>query len=69
MRTQLKKNNFSIEAEQGSPDLKEVKIERPNIDHLIKKILVERRKEGRKNFLIFSVIALITFGLILYSFV
>lgn len=69
MRTQLKKNNFSIEAEHGSPDLKEVKIERPNIDHLIKKILVERRKEGRKNFLIFSVIVLMTFGLILYSFV
>ena len=37
MIAEHKKNNFSAEANQDFNNLEKTKIERPNIDHLIKK--------------------------------
>ena len=67
MIAEHKKNNFSAEANQDFNNLEKTKIERPNIDHLIKKILNERRKQHIKNFLIFSVIVLVAVGSITIS--
>ena len=60
MSSQYKENNFSTEnfstshaTTQNNLD----KTKRPNIDHLIKKILVERRREKK------NVISLIVFSL------
>ena len=62
-----KKNNFSAGANQDFNNLEKTKIERPNIDHLIKKILNERRQQHRKKFLIFSVIVLVAVGSMVIS--
>jgi len=53
MTTQLKKNNFSAETKKETLNKTKSQAARPNIDHLIKRIAVERRKDERKNFLIF----------------
>ena len=63
MTSKYKKNNFS--AKNSSTSLTEVqdyvdKSARPNIDHLIKKILDERRQE-RKN--------VMTLGVVFFSIV
>tara|TARA_B100000780_G_scaffold173820_1_gene121690 strand:+ start:1013 stop:1219 length:207 start_codon:yes stop_codon:yes gene_type:complete len=68
MTVKLKENNFLEKASKDSLDLKKMSIPRPNIDHLIKRILVERRKEKKKHFIIFAVIFLIIAGLALASF-
>tara|TARA_B100000780_G_C21097185_1_gene442554 strand:+ start:166 stop:381 length:216 start_codon:yes stop_codon:yes gene_type:complete len=68
MSSQYKENNFSTEnfstshaTTQNNLD----KTKRPNIDHLIKKILVERRRERRNTltlgFVILSVVVSIIF--------
>ena len=49
MTTQLKKTSFSAENTKDVSGTLKPKGERPNIDHLIKRIIVERRKE-QKNF-------------------
>ena len=68
MTTQLKKNNFSIEVANPS-NIIETKPQRPNIDHLIKRIIVEKRKENRKNiFLVFSILSILTSGILVFSF-
>ena len=67
MTTQLKNNNFSVEANKNKPNTIKPKIARPNIDHLIKRILVERRKENKKNFLVFAIVLLTISGLILFT--
>jgi hypothetical protein len=68
MTTQLKKNNFSIEVASPSNTI-ETKPQRPNIDHLIKRIIVEKRKENRKNiFLVFSILSILTSGILVFSF-
>ncbi len=63
MSSQYKENNFSTEnfstshaTTQNNLD----KTKRPNIDHLIKKILVERRRERRNT---------LTLGLVILSVV
>jgi hypothetical protein len=68
MTTQLKNNNFSVEANKYKPNTIKPKIARPNIDHLIKRILVERRKEQKKNFLIFTFILLTISGSVILTF-
>ena len=58
MLTQLKENNIP---DNNSPTLKvsnNTTSKRPNIDNLIKRIVVERRREKRKNFILFVVILL-----------
>ena len=62
MRTILKKPAINHEDLDLSLS-REEKIQRPNIDHLIKRILVERRKEYRRNFIL-GVILLFTFGVL-----
>ena len=41
---------------------------RPNIDHLIKRILVERRKEERKNIFIFTLVLTVAAGIMTFAF-
>ena len=49
------------------PNTIKSKVERPNIDHLIKRIIVERRKEQRKNLLILLFLFLAISGIIIAS--
>jgi|TARA_B110000967_G_C18786997_1_gene511313 hypothetical protein len=67
MTTQSKENNMSVAAKKTSPNIVKPQTERPNIDHLIKRILVERRKENKKNFLVFAIVLLTISGLILFT--
>ena len=62
MKIQLKENNFSIKIKKDVSNTEEPNFVRPNIDHLIKRILIERRKEQRKNFTIFATIILVIVG-------
>tara|TARA_B110000881_G_C18352402_1_gene402145 strand:- start:105 stop:317 length:213 start_codon:yes stop_codon:yes gene_type:complete len=62
MKIQLKENNFSIKIKKDVSNTEEPNFVRPNIDHLIKRILIERRKEQRKNFTIFATIILVIAG-------
>ena len=68
MSTQYKENNFSTENLSTLRDKSQNnidKIVRPNIDHLIKRILVERRREKRNSmalgFLVLSIILIFYF--------
>ena len=56
MVAQSKKNNPSIEVNDDISSVKQPKTARPNINHLIKKILVEKRKQERINLFTFLVI-------------
>ena len=67
MTTQLKENNFSVDTNKERINTANPRSTRPNIDHLIKRILVERRKKKRKNFLMFILILSIIFGLIILA--
>tara|TARA_B100000780_G_scaffold230484_1_gene170215 strand:+ start:61 stop:285 length:225 start_codon:yes stop_codon:yes gene_type:complete len=71
MTTQLKEKNFSIENSientKDTPVIKKSREERPNIDNLIKRIIVDRRKEQRKNLLVFLLIFLSISGIIVFS--
>ena len=67
MTTQLKENNSSREVADVSPHVKISIKNRPNIDHLIKRILTERRKANKKNIFAFIVIFLLVGGLSIYS--
>ena len=68
MNQQYKKNNFSTE-KFSTPDTTSQnnidKKARPNIDHLIKRILIERRREKRNSmalgFVILSIIVFFIF--------
>ena len=62
MKSQLKENNFSVEAKINLPDIKKAKTARPNIDHLIKRILTERRKAQQKNFIVLVSVLLVIAG-------
>jgi len=57
-----------LEAVKNEPNIKKGHIERPNIDHLIKRILVERRKQNTKNILILSLVLLIVGSIMIFSF-
>ena len=68
MSLQYKKNNFSTEQLSASHNTlrdNTNKTSRPNIDHLIKRILVERRRERRTTlalgFTILSIILIFIF--------
>ena len=67
MTPKLKENMISSKAIQNFPELKVSQKTRPNIDHLVKRILVERRKLKRKNLIVFlavlSVIVMIVSSL------
>jgi hypothetical protein len=40
---------------------------RPNIDHLMKRMMIERRKEQKKNFLLISVVSLTVVAVMSFS--
>jgi len=69
MTIQVKGNAISPEDNQETPMLRKPPKERPNIDHLIKRILIERRSQERKNLLILLVIvsAIIVTGIYIYN--
>ncbi len=56
MSSKAIKTKLSQEVKQNFSELKKSQKTRPNIDHLIKRILVERRTQERKNFLVFLVV-------------
>ena len=61
MSKQYKENNFSTESSPIllSKDFNNInRTPKPNIDHLIKRILTERRKNNNKNIAIFGGIIL-----------
>ena len=55
MNDQLKKNNLTENAIGDLQKKNIYKAKRPNIDHLIKKILIEKRKEKKKSAVTFLV--------------
>ena len=67
MLTKLKENilaeNILAENNEVLPVAKKSAVVRPNIDHLIKRIMSERRKEKKKNLLILLVIFFAVVGL------
>ena len=67
MTTQLKENNFSVETKKETLNKIKSQAARPNIDHLIKRIVVERRKEQKKNCLIFILISLVIGAAMIFS--
>ena len=67
MTTQPEKNISPIESSKDLPNTKRFKTERPNIDHLIKRIRVERRAASRKDLMTFGGILLLVGGIILLS--
>ena len=58
MTTQFNKNNLSAEINKVLPEIEKKQNGRPNIDHLIKKILTERREANKKNFLSITVVVI-----------
>ena len=68
MITKLKENNFLIKVNEDLSNKEKVEQQRPNIDHLIKRIIVEKRKEKKRNFLIFSFLSLVFCGILTFSF-
>jgi len=68
MLAKLEKKKLILETNIDSSVVKQSK-QRPNIEHLIKKIIVERRKQERKDLLIFLLVLLVTVGLIYFFFI
>jgi|TARA_B110000211_G_C13720092_1_gene395627 hypothetical protein len=68
MTIQSKESNFKIDAEDERPNLEQSKSARPNIDHLIKRIITERRNESRKNLYILIFILLVITGFVIFTF-
>tara|TARA_B110000967_G_C18410530_1_gene328958 strand:- start:235 stop:444 length:210 start_codon:yes stop_codon:yes gene_type:complete len=68
MVPKLKENIISPEAVQNFPELKISQKTRPNIDHLIKRILVERRSQERKNLIVFLAVFLVAVIIALFLY-
>ena len=69
MTAQPKKNILLNNVSEDLPKEKKIIPTRPNIDHLIKRILIERRSQERKNLLTLLVIvsAIIVIGIYIYN--
>ena len=68
MKDKLEENIISPEAVQNFPELKISQKTRPNIDHLIKRILVERRSQERKNLIVFLAVFLVAVIIALFLY-
>tara|TARA_B110000971_G_scaffold150621_1_gene153831 strand:+ start:536 stop:745 length:210 start_codon:yes stop_codon:yes gene_type:complete len=68
MKDKLEENIISPEAIQNFPELKISQKTRPNIDHLIKRILVERRSQERKNLIVFLAVFLVAVIIALFLY-
>ena len=69
MSSKAIKTKLSQEVKQNFSELKKSQKTRPNIDHLIKRILVERRSQERKNLIVFLAVLLVAgiIALFLYN--
>jgi hypothetical protein len=67
MTSQLQKDYITQESEQASVIVKKPKLARPNIDNLIQRILVERKKEKKRAFLACTFVLLAISGIIIFS--
>ena len=67
MSTKAIKIKLSQEVKEVLKETKKPARERPNIDHLIKRILVDRRKENKKNLIIMIFIMLTIVATIILS--
>ena len=67
MKTQIKENLLSIAVKNDTPDIKKIRQKRPNIENLIKRIVTEKRKEERKNYLILGLVLLTASILIMFT--
>ena len=68
MSIDLKEFSPVTEVEKDLAGLKKHIKGRPNIDHLIKRILVEKRKKMKKDLLTFVFIILLVIGAMMLSF-
>jgi|TARA_B110000971_G_C19546184_1_gene292499 hypothetical protein len=68
MKTTTEDNTLSRELNADVQTKEKHKPNRPNIDHLIKRILTERRKQERKNLTVFMGILLIIGCTIMFSY-
>lgn len=68
MSIDLKEFSSVTKVEKDLAGLKTPIKGRPNIDHLIKRILVERRKKIKKDLLTFVFIILLVIGAMMLSF-
>jgi len=68
MIPKLKENMISPKAIQNFPELKVSQKTRPNIDHLVKRILVERRKLKRKNLIVFLAVLSLVVMIVLFLY-
>ena len=68
MSIDLKEFSSVTEVEKDLAGLKTHIKGRPNIDHLIKRILVEKRKKMKKDLLTFVFIILLVIGAMMLSF-
>ena len=69
MDAQYKKNNPQIKMRDNTSSVTQPKTARPNIDHLIKRILVEKRKQERINLFTFLLISvgIVIMALVLFN--
>ena len=67
MSSKAIKTKLSQEVKEVLKETKKPARERPNIDHLIKRILVDRRKENKKNLIIMIFIMLTIVATIILS--
>ena len=67
MKNQIKENLLSIAVKNDTPDIKKIRQKRPNIENLIKRIVTEKRKEERKNYLILGLVLLTASLLIMFT--
>ena len=68
MTAQPEKNILLNNVNEDLPKEKKIIPTRPNIDHLIKRIITERRQESRKNLLTFIVVLLVIGGLFIFFY-
>ena len=68
MTIQSNESNLKIDADVERPNSEKSKSARPNIDHLIKRILTERRKESKKNLAILIVVLSVITGFVIFTF-
>jgi|TARA_B110000967_G_C18605646_1_gene421433 hypothetical protein len=66
MTTRLKENNFLQNTPKQTPNIKTAKTKRPNIDHLIQRMLIEKRREQKKNLIIFVFTLLAICGVMMF---
>jgi len=68
MKIQLNEKSLSTVIAKDPLHSKKPKAARPNIEHLIKRIRIEKRAESKKDIIIFGFVLFLIGGIILFSF-